>query len=109
MRFSPVLPSSTQTGVLSNLGVAVLGAVTMLKAVSLYRCKPKKCRQECKKYCPVVKVGEFLLPQQCPSCSSAARADTQPTACQASCAWKWFPTPRSHGSQRSSASDAVSA
>lgn len=22
------------------------------------RCKPKKCRQECKKMCPVVKVGE---------------------------------------------------
>lgn len=22
------------------------------------RCKPKKCRQECKKSCPVVKVGE---------------------------------------------------
>ena len=23
-----------------------------------YRCKPKKCRQECKKSCPVVKIGE---------------------------------------------------
>lgn len=23
-----------------------------------YRCKPKKCRQECKKGCPVVKIGE---------------------------------------------------
>ncbi len=24
-----------------------------------HRCKPKKCRQECKKSCPVVKVGKF--------------------------------------------------
>lgn len=23
-----------------------------------YRCKPKKCRQECKKSCPVVKIGQ---------------------------------------------------
>jgi len=25
--------------------------------VSADRCRPKKCRQECKKACPVVKVG----------------------------------------------------
>lgn len=24
------------------------------------RCKPKKCRQECKKSCPVVRMGEQL-------------------------------------------------
>jgi len=23
------------------------------------KCKPKKCRQECKKSCPVVKIGGF--------------------------------------------------
>ena len=28
------------------------------------RCKPKKCRQECKKSCPVVKIGEG---RNCPS------------------------------------------
>lgn len=27
--------------------------------VSADRCRPKKCRQECKKSCPVVKVGAF--------------------------------------------------
>ena len=25
-----------------------------------YRCKPKKCRQECKKSCPVVKIGKLI-------------------------------------------------
>ena len=29
--------------------------------VSADRCKPKKCRQECKKSCPVVKIGAFFL------------------------------------------------
>ena len=28
-----------------------------LTSSQLHRCKPKKCRQECKKFCPVVKVG----------------------------------------------------
>lgn len=28
--------------------------------VSADRCRPKKCRQECKKSCPVVKIGAFL-------------------------------------------------
>jgi ATP-binding cassette subfamily E protein 1 len=27
--------------------------------ISADRCKPKKCRQECKKSCPVVKIGAF--------------------------------------------------
>jgi len=25
------------------------------------RCKPKKCKQECKKYCPVVRTGKFCI------------------------------------------------
>ncbi len=25
------------------------------------RCKPKKCRQECKKSCPVVRVGKLCI------------------------------------------------
>merc|ERR1719486_504166 len=29
--------------------------------VSEDRCKPKKCKQECKKYCPVVRTGKFCV------------------------------------------------
>ena len=32
--------------------------LTRIAIVEPNRCKPRKCRQECKKYCPVVKVGE---------------------------------------------------
>lgn len=33
--------------------------LTRIAIVSADRCKPKKCRQECKKSCPVVKIGAF--------------------------------------------------
>lgn len=29
--------------------------------VNADRCKPKKCKQECKKYCPVVRTGKFCI------------------------------------------------
>ena len=32
--------------------------LTRIAIVNADKCKPKKCRQECKKSCPVVKVGE---------------------------------------------------
>ncbi len=34
--------------------------LTRIAIVSSDRCKPKKCRQECKKSCPVVKTGFFF-------------------------------------------------
>jgi hypothetical protein len=34
--------------------------LTRIAIVSEDKCKPKKCRQECKKSCPVVKTGNFL-------------------------------------------------
>ncbi len=34
-------------------------SLTRIAIVSSDRCKPKKCRQECKKSCPVVKIGEL--------------------------------------------------
>ncbi|KAJ8447324.1 hypothetical protein Cgig2_013101 [Carnegiea gigantea] len=37
--------------------------LTRIAIVSSDRCKPKKCRQECKKSCPVVKTGMHLLLQ----------------------------------------------
>lgn len=33
--------------------------LTRIAIVSSDRCKPKKCRQECKKSCPVVKTGAY--------------------------------------------------
>ncbi|MEW5298750.1 MAG: hypothetical protein WDW36_001835 [Sanguina aurantia] len=35
--------------------------LTRIAIVSADRCKPKKCRQECKKSCPVVKVGKLCI------------------------------------------------
>ncbi|KAM7268195.1 hypothetical protein ACFE04_010361 [Oxalis oulophora] len=35
--------------------------LTRIAIVSSDRCKPKKCRQECKKSCPVVKTGKFCI------------------------------------------------
>lgn len=35
--------------------------VTRIAIVSDDRCKPKKCRQECKKSCPVVKTGKLCI------------------------------------------------
>ncbi|CAL5227998.1 g11052 [Coccomyxa viridis] len=35
--------------------------LTRIAIVSSDRCKPKKCRQECKKSCPVVKIGKLCI------------------------------------------------
>lgn len=35
--------------------------LTRIAIVSSDKCKPKKCRQECKKSCPVVKTGKFFF------------------------------------------------
>jgi hypothetical protein len=37
--------------------------LTRIAIVSSDRCKPKKCRHECKKSCPVVKTGTLSLSQ----------------------------------------------
>ena len=36
--------------------------LTRIAIVSEDKCKPKKCRQECKKSCPVVKTGRMIPP-----------------------------------------------
>ena len=36
-------------------------SLTRIAIVSSDRCKPKKCRQECKKSCPVVKIGTLCM------------------------------------------------
>ena len=35
--------------------------LTRIAIVSTENCKPKKCRQECKKSCPVVKLGKLCI------------------------------------------------
>ena len=42
--------------------------LTRIAIVSSDRCKPKKCKQECKKWCPVNRMGEFVF-LCCPFCS----------------------------------------
>ena len=34
--------------------------LTRIAIVSSDKCKPKRCRQECKKFCPVVRMGEMF-------------------------------------------------
>mmetsp|Transcript_14391 Transcript_14391/g.20540 ORF Transcript_14391/g.20540 Transcript_14391/m.20540 type:complete len:657 (+) Transcript_14391:355-2325(+) len=36
-------------------------SLTRIAIISTERCKPKKCRQECKKSCPVVKMGKLCI------------------------------------------------
>jgi hypothetical protein len=36
--------------------------LTRIAVISGDRCKPKKCKQECKKSCPVVKIGAHPSP-----------------------------------------------
>jgi hypothetical protein len=36
-------------------------SLTRIAIISAERCKPKKCRQECKKSCPVVKLGKLCI------------------------------------------------
>ena len=36
-------------------------ALTRIAIISAERCKPKKCGQECKKSCPVVKLGKLCI------------------------------------------------
>ncbi|KAH8916773.1 hypothetical protein BT69DRAFT_741838 [Atractiella rhizophila] len=35
--------------------------LTRIAIVNPDRCKPKKCRQECKKSCPVVRTGKLCI------------------------------------------------
>ncbi|KAB2634807.1 ABC transporter E family member 2 [Pyrus ussuriensis x Pyrus communis] len=44
-----------------RLGEEMADRLTRIAIVSSDRCKPKKCRQECKKSCPVVKTGKLCI------------------------------------------------
>ncbi len=35
--------------------------LTRIAIVNSDRCKPKKCRQECKRSCPVVRMGGLMV------------------------------------------------
>merc|ERR1712166_1262076 len=37
------------------------GGLTRIAIVSSDKCKPKKCKQECKKSCPVVRMGKLCI------------------------------------------------
>ena len=36
-------------------------ALTRIAIINAQKCKPKKCNQECKKSCPVVKLGKLCI------------------------------------------------
>lgn len=36
-------------------------SMTRIAIVNADRCKPKKCKQECKKVCPVVQLGKLCI------------------------------------------------
>ena len=55
--------------------------LTRIAIVDADKCKPKKCRQECKKSCPVVKIG---APRACVA-SSVPRPCALTPGAQASC------------------------
>ena len=55
--------------------------LTRIAIVSTDRCRPKKCRHECKKSCPVVKIG---APRACVA-SSVPRPCALTPGAQASC------------------------
>lgn len=38
-----------------------MSKLTRIAIVDMDKCKPKKCNQECKKYCPVVKIGKKCI------------------------------------------------
>ena len=48
-------------------------ALTRIAIVSNDKCKPKRCRQECKKFCPVVRMGTYVI-RQCLSLSLSGRS-----------------------------------
>lgn len=50
-------PKSKKDGPQKNSDNEMEDRLTRIAIVSADRCRPKKCRQECKKACPVVKVG----------------------------------------------------
>ncbi len=37
------------------------GGLTRIAIINTQKCKPKKCNQECKKSCPVVKLGKLCI------------------------------------------------
>ncbi|KAK7588269.1 hypothetical protein V9T40_005514 [Parthenolecanium corni] len=44
-----------------NKAVEETDKLTRIAIVNSDKCKPKRCRQECKKYCPVVRMGKLCI------------------------------------------------
>ncbi len=47
------------------------GKLTRIAIVNADKCKPRKCRQECKRNCPVVRMGKLCIEVSVESKSSA--------------------------------------
>lgn len=55
------LPSSTPTRCVERTPLRPLPTNACLHGNSQLQCKPKKCRQECKRSCPVVRTGKLCI------------------------------------------------
>lgn len=53
------MPPKKKTGGVKD--VAEGDVMTRIAIISSSKCRPKKCRQECKKSCPVVKLGKLCI------------------------------------------------
>ena len=72
------------------------------------QCKPKKCRQECKRSCPVNSMGKMCITVE--ATSKVAWSELlQLSCCQQVSRLQRSAPPRTMQSQRSCASDAASA
>eukprot|EP01114_Cavostelium_apophysatum_P018210 TRINITY_DN558_c0_g1_i2.p1 TRINITY_DN558_c0_g1~~TRINITY_DN558_c0_g1_i2.p1 ORF type:complete len:641 (+),score=187.81 TRINITY_DN558_c0_g1_i2:54-1976(+) len=64
---NPILPASAKEAILSFRNGRLLETeemadkLTRIAIVNEDKCKPKKCRQECKKSCPVVRMGKLCI------------------------------------------------
>lgn len=52
---------SKQSGKNQRKDGASQGGLTRIAIVSSDKCKPKRCRQECKRFCPVVRMGKLCI------------------------------------------------
>ena len=61
IRDSKPLKSSFCVTVVYTPGLFEQSSLTRIAIVEGAKCKPKKCRQECKKGCPVVRMGKMCI------------------------------------------------
>jgi NAD-dependent dihydropyrimidine dehydrogenase PreA subunit len=57
----PILSGGTRAFVALPAHKAAMLQLHICSGLPALRCKPKKCKQECKRFCPVVKIGKMCI------------------------------------------------